>query len=334
MHRIPARFRSRHGRRSNGQGLVEFALVLPVILLLTMAALDFGRIYLGYINVQNMARVAANYAANNADAFNSTNSTIVADTLTAYRNQIQQDAAATNCALPGPAPAPVYTDANGDGNSAGLSDNATVGLTCTFHVITPFISTILGSSVNVSTSVVFPIKKGISGTASTISGCFLPPNAAINVAPGITGPAPFDVTFTDASGGCPATSWEWRFFDGTTTTYSYVQDPPSMTYSTPGTYTADLRATNGSYGYTDAPTVTITVTAPSSTPPPCTVPLFSAGGGVTLSAAPGIWGAAGFTGAMTQVDENPGNATTKIKAQSLVGGSSVPCDSPITVTSN
>src|SRR4051794_25746815 len=50
-------------RRNQGQSLVEFALVLPVILLVLLVAIDFGRVYLGYINVQNMARIGANYAA-------------------------------------------------------------------------------------------------------------------------------------------------------------------------------------------------------------------------------------------------------------------------------
>src|SRR5512141_462469 len=91
MFRITARVRTRRGRLARGQGLVEFALVLPIILLLTMAALDFGRIYLGYINVQNMARIAANFAANNADKLTSSNLTTQAATLAAYRNQINLD---------------------------------------------------------------------------------------------------------------------------------------------------------------------------------------------------------------------------------------------------
>jgi PKD repeat protein len=334
MFRITARFRPRQGRRTGGQGLVEFALVLPIILLLTMAALDFGRIYLGYINVQNMVRVAGNFAANNATDLTSSDATVVAAALAKYRNQIDLDASATNCQLPGPAPAPVYTDADGDGSSTSIGDNATVGLTCTFNVITPFISNIVGKSLNVSTSIVFPVAAGMSPTGDAASGgCYAPPNASIYVAPGTTGPAPFSVTFSDASGGCPATIWLWTFSDGTTTTTSAAQDPPGLTYSAAGTYTVNMRATN-SYGYSDAPQVTITVTAPVSTAPPCTVPNFSSGGGVPLGAALGIWNSAGFTGPMTQVDENPTNGTTKIKAQTLVGGSSVPCDSSITVTSN
>ena len=43
-------------RRTRGQSLVEFALVMPILLFLTLIALDFGRVYLGYINLQNMSR--------------------------------------------------------------------------------------------------------------------------------------------------------------------------------------------------------------------------------------------------------------------------------------
>ena len=95
--------RSRHGtpsvrrRRTRGQSLVEFALVLPILLFLTLTALDFGRIYLGYINIQNMARIAANYAANNPNAWTGGGD---ADAQAQFRNQILQDGAVTNCALP------------------------------------------------------------------------------------------------------------------------------------------------------------------------------------------------------------------------------------------
>ena len=55
--------------RPSGQSLVEFALILPVMLLLALIALDFGRVYLGWINLQNMARAASNFAANHSEAW-------------------------------------------------------------------------------------------------------------------------------------------------------------------------------------------------------------------------------------------------------------------------
>src|SRR5215213_9011467 len=117
-------------RRSPGQSLVEFALILPILLLLTMAALDFGRLYLGYINLQNMARVASNFAAINSTAW-LTNTPANAITITKYRNQVLADGSATNCALNPAAPAgPTFSDATGDGIATGIGDRASVTFTC------------------------------------------------------------------------------------------------------------------------------------------------------------------------------------------------------------
>ena len=50
--------RPRH-RRSRGQALVELALVVPIMLLLVLAALDLGRIFYSRITVNNAAREGA-----------------------------------------------------------------------------------------------------------------------------------------------------------------------------------------------------------------------------------------------------------------------------------
>ena len=47
---------------SRGQALVEFALVLPVLALLLVLAIDFGRVFFGWVSVTNAARIGANYA--------------------------------------------------------------------------------------------------------------------------------------------------------------------------------------------------------------------------------------------------------------------------------
>ena len=93
--------------RQRGQSLTEFALLLPILLLLTVAALDFGRVYLGYINIQNMARIAANYAANNPLAWTVDPDAGIQER---YENQILQDASATNCNLPVVGETPVIPD--------------------------------------------------------------------------------------------------------------------------------------------------------------------------------------------------------------------------------
>lgn len=206
-------------------------MVLPVILLLTLIALDFGRVYLGYINLQNMARIASNFAANHPDAWGTAPN--VQDQAR-YRNQIIADATATNCRLPASGGAPVvppptFTDGNGDGSAGGLGDSVNVGLTCTFDVITPGIANILGGTVAVSADSDFPVKAGMSAVAnggpgpvvgSTPTAAFsangtISPNSLTLVGPTVS------VEFRDTSGGSP-TSWAWDFADGQT---SNLQDP-------------------------------------------------------------------------------------------------------------
>lgn len=48
----------RRVRRQEGQGLVEFALVFPVLILLLMGVFDFGRAIMAYNTVANGARGA------------------------------------------------------------------------------------------------------------------------------------------------------------------------------------------------------------------------------------------------------------------------------------
>ena len=262
-----ARF-SRSGtkrQRTRGQSLVEFAIVLPIILFLTLIALDFGRVYLGWINLQSMSRIAANLAANNPTAWSNGDTAVLAK----YQNQIRNDAAATNCDLPRvggvtTAPAPVFADTTGNGSTEDIGDTARVALSCTFNVITPGISNILGGTVTVSASSVFPVKTGMTdpGAGGGLPG--VAPNAAFSgngtFAPSsLSGVVPFTVIFRDTSGGNP-TGWLWVFNDGSPN--SIAQDPPAHTFILPGTYVVTMTATN-SYG-TSTESMGVTVLAPST----------------------------------------------------------------------
>jgi PKD repeat protein len=71
-----------------------------------------------------------------------------------------------------------------------------------------------------------------------------------------SGVAPLPVQFTDTSTGTP-TSWAWDFGNGQTST---AKDP-AHTFTTAGTYTVTLRATNAA-GTSPPVTGTVTVTAP------------------------------------------------------------------------
>ncbi|MBI1880601.1 MAG: pilus assembly protein, partial [Chloroflexi bacterium] len=48
--------------KQKGQGLVEFALILPLLLLLLVGIVEAGRLIWAFITVQTAAREAARYA--------------------------------------------------------------------------------------------------------------------------------------------------------------------------------------------------------------------------------------------------------------------------------
>ena len=209
-----------------------------MLLLLTVVALDFGRVYLGYINIQNMARIAANLAANNPEAW----STMLDETVQErYRNEILEDATQTNCQLPiahgePVIPDPVFTDVNGDGTAVGLGDRVTVSLSCEFVVATPLIGNILGGTIGVGAESDFPVKAGMTavlppddGSGGDDGGSVTAPPAAAFLANNsvfstdalpvlsIIGPT-VTVDFRDASGGGAPSLWAWDFGDGATAT--------------------------------------------------------------------------------------------------------------------
>lgn len=319
MHiRPPARFRD---RASRGQSLVEFALVLPILLLLMLIALDFGRVYLGWINLQNMTRIAANYAANAPDAWDATPDTTVQ---TRYRNQVLADAAATNCRLPQSGgnpvvPPPTFTDVNSNG--IGLGDTVQVQITCTFDVITPLISNILGGTVAVSAESNFPVKSGLTatgggggggGSGSAATAAFSA-NGAISPDP-ISGVGPFDVEFRDTSGGSP-NAWRWDFGDGSPIVT--VQDPLIHTFTCATascTYTVEMEATNA----VGSSTATMAVTVLGATDVNFTSNTQSGNRPLTVQFAdastPG-----GTTYAWTFGDGTTGSGTTATKTYNVAG---------------
>jgi PKD repeat protein len=240
--------------RSRGQSVVEFALLFPVVLLVLMVGLDFGRIYLGWINLNNTARIAANFAATNAIAMAGSGPTHTA-AVARYRQLIDNDIKAINCTLnPDPVPDPAANPGVLFPGGTDVGQTAHVGIDCDFGVITPIISNILGNAVKVSASADFPIRQGIIAG----SGGGSPTVQALFSASPLTGDAPLDVTFTDFSTGSP-TSYAWDFQDDGIID-SNVATGNTFTYTIPGIYTVRLTVSNGLS--TDSETHVINVTTP------------------------------------------------------------------------
>src|SRR6476659_5908634 len=73
---LPSRWRVGSGRprraRDRGQSMVEFVLVLPVLLVVLLFAVDFGRAFYSWVILQNAARIGANFAALNPEGWEGT----------------------------------------------------------------------------------------------------------------------------------------------------------------------------------------------------------------------------------------------------------------------
>ena len=141
--------RPRRGRqRTLGQSLVEFSLVLPVMLLLVLFGVDFGRVFLGWVQLNNVVREAANFAAENPTAWNTVNPNTVVQAQ--YQTLVRNEAAGINCVLPSPIPNPTF--------SGGLNAVPAIGtpvfvrIPCRFSFITPVIGGMFGGSLPVAAS--------------------------------------------------------------------------------------------------------------------------------------------------------------------------------------
>src|SRR4051812_43197380 len=138
-----------------GQSLVEFAITAPVVLLLILFGVDFGRVFLGWVTLTNAAREAANFASLNPYAWQAPAN---AAAQTEFARLITAEAGGSNCSLPA-TPTPSFP------SGTEIGSPVIVSITRRFSLIPPLISNLLGSSIPVSASASFPIRSGaIAGT--------------------------------------------------------------------------------------------------------------------------------------------------------------------------
>lgn len=165
--------RSDDSTAHRGQALVEFAIVLPLLALLLVMAIDFGRVFFGWVSVTNASRVAANFAAQYPEAWRDGDT----DRLDEYESLVRSSV--TGCTLPGPVPAPTFSDEDGDGDAYGVSDETRVSLRCDFTLITPLAGDIVGQPLNIGGATAFPIRVGEVGLPPGSGGN--PPCSGIRV---------------------------------------------------------------------------------------------------------------------------------------------------------
>lgn len=260
MFRLP-KIRNRH--HSRGQSIVEFALILPVLVFLLLVTLDAGRLFMSYITLTNVTRVAANFGSTNPGAFTGTPDT------TTYDAVVNRESAGLNCDLqPAGAytpPIPTYP------NGTGLSGISVASMTCKFSMLTPFITAFFGGPLPITASAEFPIRTGaianIGGTTtlpppgSPQAGFdFVDSSGTLDSFGNESGVGP--VTVNVKSTSVNAQTWDWNWGDSSLD--EFVSAPATHTYAAdaPGVYTVTLTVRNTVGTSSRSRVVTVTAAAP------------------------------------------------------------------------
>ncbi|MDQ4034404.1 MAG: PKD domain-containing protein [Chloroflexota bacterium] len=159
---------------SRGQGLVEFALMLPILAVLLVMAIDFGRVFFGSVAVNNAARIGADIAAGQAESWPANNSGEQANQ-DYYRDALVGDLTPLNCTPPdggtwdrNDVPDPVFVDVDGDGDARDDGDHAVVTLRCSFRLLTPLAGSILGGTVSVGAEAAFPVNYEVTADVPSL----------------------------------------------------------------------------------------------------------------------------------------------------------------------
>lgn len=351
---------SRSGKHAKGQSLVELALFAPILLLIVLVTLDLGRVYLGWVSLNNIARIGAAYAATHPSAWQGTgNATYQAN----YRQLMGNDGSGIDCTLPSPLPDPSFPDPAP--NTYIVGSHVTVNLNCNFRLLTPLLSDLIGDgagNVPVGATTTFVIRASWTGTQPIGGGNPTPtPSPTPTPTPSPTAtPAP---TFGSGGGSptpSPTAAPPTVTFYGTPNgldSYGGGSDPTDPNYNqivgVPNLYVTFFNTTSGSLGtclwnfgdgttstscnnqvnhtYPNYPTrgtydVSLSVDGGSLTRSGyvlvgCKVPSFS---GVRMSNASSLWtdtmSSSGGGFAAANISFLPGSGDYKINTQTLAGG--------------
>jgi Flp pilus assembly protein TadG len=166
--RRPSRGRiqpSSGGRRRCGQSLVEFVVVLPVMLLVLLMAIDFGRLLFSYVQITNAAREGAAYGITHPE------DTAGIRTRALQETNVQADAQGTTGALAITVACSPQTCATAA--TSATSNIVTVTVSAPFSFLTPVIGSIVGQLSIASSATSAAL--GSAGVAATPPPCVAVP---------------------------------------------------------------------------------------------------------------------------------------------------------------
>jgi Flp pilus assembly protein TadG len=257
---VDARPRSR--TRSLGQAVVEFALIIPVFMLLLLVAVDFGRVFFTYIQLNNAAREGAAYAALNPTTDNATLTTAALRESNVQAQSGEGLVAATATCVDGSGAGLTCATALG---GTGAGNRVIVSVGETFNFFTPLIGNFWPGGLHVGTSASAPIVDYAPGGGTPPATCTTkPPTPTFTwQSPDKTAAQP--VLQVDASASsslaspCQNVGYNWNFGGQSTDPSSdYLREGVTQTYqyATGGTYTVTLVVSNAAG---DSPPFTQTV---------------------------------------------------------------------------
>ena len=130
-------------RGEDGQAMVEFALILPIFLLILCGIIDFGWLFYNQLSLNNACREGARYAVVNTAEGNGTQAII---------NHIE-NATTTVFANDG-----VRVDVEYTTPSDPTAGDVTVSMEADISFFTPVLSTVLGSERTITSTVVMKVE--------------------------------------------------------------------------------------------------------------------------------------------------------------------------------
>jgi hypothetical protein len=146
-----------------GQALVEFAIILPLLAVLLVMAVDAGRLFFGWVALQNASRIGADYAASHADAWNGAPNPVELSQQARYSVLIKQDLTASGCQnIPAAAPPPIFDPSGTAPNDYADGVLVRVVLPCEFPLLTPLAQGFLGRPLFLHSSSEFAINRTIA----------------------------------------------------------------------------------------------------------------------------------------------------------------------------
>lgn len=298
--KLPFVRRRRHASR--GQALVEFALILPILVLLLLLALDFGRVFFGWIALNNASRIGANEAARFPTPWADGDPMDASDP---YYQRMIADMQSMNCDADSDndgdidendLPAPVFIERAGSStNPYEVGDQVSVTLHCDFGFLTPLVGSIVGDPLNITATTTFMVFGG------EINGIPIPPEP---VPAGCIGTDKTVPNLVGLTVGDARAAWTSAGFTGTFNPASAPDANIVLTQTT-----SPSAAVGGCLLYTGSVTVTHKV------PDACAnnealVPQLVTTPAMTVAQARTAWTGAGFSGGFTPLTGSDSDVVT------------------------